>query len=70
MNKPEAEAVAREWIAAFNSHDVERIMAHYAESVELTSRLVTKVLVIRQARCTASLRCARTSRRRWRLRLT
>ena len=44
MTKAEAHAFAREWVAAFNSHDVERILSHYAESVELTSRLVTRVL--------------------------
>jgi len=44
VTKAEAHAFAREWVAAFNSHDVERILSHYAESVELTSRLVTRVL--------------------------
>jgi len=39
-----ARAIADEWVAAFNSHDIERILSHYAESIELRSRLVTKTL--------------------------
>jgi len=27
---------AQEWIAAWNAHDLERILAHYADDVELT----------------------------------
>ncbi len=44
MNNAQAQTVAHEWIAAFNSHDLETSLSHYAESVELTSLLVTKVL--------------------------
>jgi len=33
---------ARDWIDAFNAHDIERIMAHYAPDVELTSPLYLK----------------------------
>ena len=44
MNKAQAHTVAHEWIAAFNRHDLEAILSHYAESIELTSLLVTKVL--------------------------
>jgi len=32
-----AEAFAREWLEAWNSHDLERILAHYAEDVEFLS---------------------------------
>jgi hypothetical protein len=32
-----AEAFAREWIDAWNSHDLERILSHYAESFEMRS---------------------------------
>lgn len=28
-----------EWVAAFNAHDLERILSHYAEEVELISPL-------------------------------
>src|SRR6266508_1699606 len=44
VNKAQAQTAANKWIAAFNNHDLETILSHYAESVELTSLLVTKVL--------------------------
>lgn len=31
------EAFAREWIDGFNAHDLDRILSHYSESVELVS---------------------------------
>jgi len=34
---------AQEWIAAWNAHDLEKILAHYAEDVELISPLVAKL---------------------------
>jgi len=34
---------AQEWIEAWNAHDLERILAHYAEDVELMSPLVAKL---------------------------
>ena len=43
MTKAQAQAVAQEWIEAFNAHDLERILSHYADSVELKSLLVTKL---------------------------
>ena len=39
-----AEQVAREWVEAWNSHDIEAIMSHYADDVELTSPLVVRLL--------------------------
>ena len=44
MTKAEAQAVAQKWIEAFNNHDLEGILSHYADSAELTSLLVTKLL--------------------------
>ncbi len=44
MTKAEAQALAREWIEAFNDHDLERILSHYADSADLKSLLVTKLL--------------------------
>ena len=44
MTKARAQAIAKEWVEAFNAHDLERILSHYAESVELKSLLVTKLL--------------------------
>jgi|SRR6185503_6174873 hypothetical protein len=31
---------AQEWLAAWNAHDLERILAHYADDVELASPFV------------------------------
>ena len=33
---------AREWIAAWNAHDLERVLAHYAPDVELSSPLAAE----------------------------
>ena len=35
MTKAQAKALAQEWIEAFNNHDLERILSHYTDSVEL-----------------------------------
>ena len=34
---------AREWIAAWNSHDLDRICSHYAADIEFTSPFVTSL---------------------------
>jgi hypothetical protein len=44
MTEAEAQDFAHEWIEAWNSHDLERILEHYAEDVEVTSPLVEAVL--------------------------
>ncbi len=33
MTQAEADAIAREWIEAWNGHDIERIPAHYADDM-------------------------------------
>jgi ketosteroid isomerase-like protein len=40
----EAEEFAREWIAAWNSHDLEAILSHYAEDVEFFSPFVIALM--------------------------
>jgi hypothetical protein len=35
---------AAEWIAAWNAHDLERILEHYAPDIEFTSPLVSRLL--------------------------
>jgi hypothetical protein len=35
---------AADWIAAWNSHKLDGIMAHYADGVELTSPLVASIM--------------------------
>jgi hypothetical protein len=44
MTEAEAQDFAHKWISAWNSHDLDRILSHYAEDVEVTSPLVEAVL--------------------------
>jgi ketosteroid isomerase-like protein len=39
-----ARRLAREWVAAWNSHDLERILEHYADDVTLTSPVAAERL--------------------------
>lgn len=41
---PEPDTFSREWIAAWNSHDLEAILSHYDENVVLTSPAAAKIL--------------------------
>jgi len=36
-------SAAQEWLTAWNAHDLERILAHYADDVELSSPFVAKL---------------------------
>jgi predicted ester cyclase len=40
----DANAFASEWIAAWNSHNLERILAHYAPGVSLTSPVAREII--------------------------
>ena len=31
---------AKEWIDAWNSHDLDRILAHYAEDIEISTPMI------------------------------
>ena len=44
LTDAEADAFVAEWMEAWNSHDLERILGHYTEDVEVTSPLVEAVL--------------------------
>jgi ketosteroid isomerase-like protein len=44
VTEQEARSFAREWIEAWNAHDLERILAHYAENVVLTSPVAAERL--------------------------
>jgi hypothetical protein len=44
MTSDQVWTFAREWIAAWNKHDLERILAHYDDSVELTSPVAAQLL--------------------------
>lgn len=46
MTKDEALHLAQDWIAAWNSHDLDAIMSHYDDAVELTSPVAAQLLGI------------------------
>jgi ketosteroid isomerase-like protein len=41
MDHEAAERFAREWYAAWNAHDLDRILSHYTDDVEMASPLVS-----------------------------
>lgn len=43
IDKAKAETFAEEWIAAWNDRDLERVLSHYADSVEFSSPFVTPI---------------------------
>ena len=44
MIKDEAWDLARHWVAGWNAHDLDTIMTHYDEAVELTSPVAAQLL--------------------------
>jgi predicted ester cyclase len=42
--KDEARNLANDWIAAWNTHDLDRIMTHYDNAIELTSPVAARLL--------------------------
>jgi len=44
MTKEEALHLANHWVASWNAHDLDRIMSHYDEAVELTSPVAAQLL--------------------------
>jgi predicted ester cyclase len=44
MTKDEAWSLANHWVAAWNSHDLDLIMMHYEDAVELTSPVAAQLL--------------------------
>jgi ketosteroid isomerase-like protein len=40
MEKGLAERFAKEWVAAWNSHDLDRILAHYDDDFEMSSPII------------------------------
>jgi predicted ester cyclase len=44
MTKEEAWKLANHWIGAWNSHDLDTIMSHYDDAVELTSPVAARLL--------------------------
>ncbi len=44
MTEEDARALARGWVEAWNSHDLDRIMSHYAEDFAMTSPFIAALL--------------------------
>ena len=44
MTKDEAWNLANHWVAAWNAHDLDSIMSHYEDAVELTSPVAAQLL--------------------------
>jgi ketosteroid isomerase-like protein len=44
MTEGEAQQFGLTWVEAWNSHDLDRILSHYADDVEVTSPLMETVL--------------------------
>jgi ketosteroid isomerase-like protein len=40
----QAEKFAREWVDAWNSHDLDRILSHYADDFQMTSPFIVAML--------------------------
>jgi ketosteroid isomerase-like protein len=43
MDKEQAQRLAEEWYAAWNGHDLERILAHYSEEVVFVSPFAVEI---------------------------
>jgi len=43
MDKDFTDHFAREWLDAWNSHDLDRIMAHYADDFEMNSPIISQI---------------------------
>ena len=43
MNKEQAQKFASEWIDAWNSHNIDRILAHYDDNFEMSSPAIIKL---------------------------
>ena len=44
MQQGLAERFAREWVAAWNSHDLERILEHYEDDFEMSSPIIVTLM--------------------------
>ncbi len=44
MTRDEAWKLANDWVAAWNAHDLDEIMTHYEDAIELTSPIAAQLL--------------------------
>jgi ketosteroid isomerase-like protein len=50
LTRDQAWTLANEWVAAWNAHDLDRIISHYGEDVQLTSPVAARLLGIADGR--------------------
>jgi len=43
LTKADAETFARAWVSDWNSHDLERILAHYSDDFEFSSPFIVQI---------------------------
>jgi len=43
MDKSFADGFAADWISAWNAHDLERVLAHYADDFEMSSPIIIQI---------------------------
>lgn len=44
MNTAQAEKFANEWVSAWNSHDLDRILSHYEDDFEMSSPVIVQTM--------------------------
>ncbi|MBZ8180207.1 MAG: nuclear transport factor 2 family protein [Oscillatoria sp. PMC 1051.18] len=44
LDEKQVNQLAQEWLESWNSHNIDRIISHYEDDVELTSPVVTQLL--------------------------
>jgi len=44
MTRAQAVRFSEEWVAAWNAHDVDRVLAHYTDDFEMTSPFIVRML--------------------------
>ncbi|PTU32600.1 nuclear transport factor 2 family protein [Stenotrophobium rhamnosiphilum] len=43
MNSEQAKALTESWVAAWNAHDLPRILSHYSDDFEMTSPYIVQI---------------------------
>jgi len=46
MNLEEAKQFAEHWVAAWNDHDIDAVLAHYTDDFEMTTPMIQRILGI------------------------
>jgi hypothetical protein len=67
VTKEEARELANNWVAAWNAHDLDLIMSHYEEAIELTSPVAAQLLGKPDGRVAGRPICGLILREGWQL---